>query len=374
MVKALGLCSWTFLVLACGTTHPAATAPDSAAGGNAGAGGANGTGGAVAAGGTTTSTAGTAATGGATTAAWRPFSDDSPWNTPIGSTPTIDPDSTALIADWQTSSPYGQHLDVNIKGYSIPLFYADASTPTYTVRADVGGFGWSGSNGQNTTGLMPIPANAAPDPDSDHHLLVIDKQQMKEWGCWDMVHETAGWHAGLCATSDLNGTGVRPLAQGNPTWYTSAGARACGFPLVAGLIRVDEIQSGRIDHALVVAYPHIRAGFYTPPASTAQAANGVGAQKDRGIPCGGRIQYDPGINLDSLGLTPSGRIIMQALQEYGAYVGDFSGAMSLYADGSADAQAYWDSGVLGSYELQDKISLADFRVLELGTLYDNGNG
>jgi hypothetical protein len=100
----------------------------------------------------------------------------------------------------------------------------------------------------------------------------------------------------------------------------------------------------------------------------------VGAQKDRGIPCGGRIQYDPSINLDSLNLTRSGRIIMQALQEYGAYVGDFSGAMSLYADGSADAQAFWNSGVLGTYELQDKISLADFRVIKLGTLYDNGNG
>jgi hypothetical protein len=173
---------------------------------------------------------------------------------------------------------------------------------------------------------------------------------------------------------DLNGTGVRPIAQGNPTWYTSHGARACGFPLVAGLIRVEEIQAGRIDHALVVAYPHIRAGFYTPPASTAQAANGVGAQKDRGIPCGGRIQYDPSINLDTLNLTRSGRIIMQALQEYGAYVGDFSGAMSLYGDGSPEAQAYWDSGVLDSYELLDKISLADFRVVKLGTLYDNGNG
>ena len=65
---------------------------------------------------------------------------------------------------------------------------------------------------------------------------------------------------------------------------------------------------------------------------------------------------------------------MQALQEYGAYVGDFSGAMSLYGDGSADAQAYWDSGVLGTHELQDKIDLASFRVIKLGTLYDNGNG
>jgi hypothetical protein len=389
MNKTIGLCLSTLLLVACGSSSPAGTAKDSAAGGDPGSmdataaggkngtGGTNGTGGATATGGKNgtggaAATGGTMATGG--TIAWRPFSNDSPWNTPIGANPTLDPNSKALIADWENSSPYGEHLDVNIKDFSIPLFYADATTPTYTVRADVGGYGWSGSNGQNTTGTMPIPGNAAPDHESDHHLLVIDKQQMQEWGCWNMVRETAGWHAGLCATVDLKGTGVRPIAEGNPTWYTSHGARACGFPLVAGLIRVEEIQAGRIDHALVVAYPHIRAGFYTPPASTAQAANGNGAQKDRGIPCGGRIQYDPSINLDTLKLTRTGRIIMQALQEYGAYVGDFSGAMSLYADGSPDAQAYWDSDVLDSYELLDKIDLADFRVIKLGTLYDNGNG
>jgi hypothetical protein len=116
MVRSIGLCSSAFLLLACGATHPAATAPDSADGGNGGGVGANGTGGVAAVGVATTSTGGTSAAGGATTAAWRPFSDDSPWNTLIGSNPTLDPDSTALIADWQTSSPYGQHLDVNIKG------------------------------------------------------------------------------------------------------------------------------------------------------------------------------------------------------------------------------------------------------------------
>ena len=48
--------------------------------------------------------------------------------------------------------------------------------------------------------------------------------------------------------------------------------------------------------------------------------------------------------------------------------------MSLYADNSPEAQAYWKSGVLDTYELRDLIDLADFRVIALGTLYDNGNG
>lgn len=370
------------LVGACGNAPPGGAANTTGGTGSGGSsieargGNGGGIGGATTTGGTTSGkgTGGATATGGASATAWRPFSSDSPWNTPIPANPTLEPDSKALIADFESSSPYGEHLDVNIVGYSIPLYWADGATPVQTVRADVGGTGWTGNNGQNTTGTMPIPNGAQPDPDSDHHLLVIDKAQMKEWGCWNLVKESAGWHAGLCATADLNGTGVRPSAVTNPTWYTSHGARACGFPLVAGLIRADEIAAGRIDHALVVAYPHIRAGWYTSPASTAQAANGAGAQKDRGIPCGGRIQYDPGIDLDQLGLTRTGRIIMRALQEYGAYVGDFSGAISLYADGSPEAQAYWKTGVLENYELMDHIDLADFRVIKLGELCDNGNG
>jgi hypothetical protein len=224
----------------------------------------------------------------------------------------------------------------------------------------------------NAPGPMPIPDGATPDPQSDHHLLVVDQQRGMEWGCWDMVNASGRWHAGLCATSDLNGTGVRvPAIQAQP-WYIAHGARACGFPLVAGLIRTEEIKAGRIDHALIVAYPHIRAGWFTPPASTGQGRIGNDAISTRGIPCGGRIQFDPSIDVNTLGLTNSGKIIVKALQEYGAYVGDYSGALSLYAENSAAARAYWATGVLDGSEVA--VDLSKFRVLKLGTLYDNGNG
>lgn len=66
-------------------------------------------------------------------------------------------------------------------------------------------------------------------------------------------------------------------------------------------------------------------------------------------------------------------IVARALQEYGAFVGDYSGAMSLYADGSAAAQAVWDAGLLDTYEVQNEIDLNDFRVLQIGQLYDDNN-
>jgi hypothetical protein len=307
-----------------------------------------------------------------TAGAWRPFSDDSPWNTPVAGNAAVDPDSDAMIADLAQASHFEKNLlTVNIENFSIPLFNADAGTPTTTVTCDIGGEGFESDDGFDAAAEIPIPEGAAPDPSSDAHMLIIDRENNVEWGLWQTQNDGGDWTCGLGASADLGGDGLRPYKPDNPTWYTSHGARACGFPLSAGLIRIDEVEAGSIDHALVVAYPHIRPGFYTSPASTAQAAQDD--TNPNGIPCGGRIQLDPDLDLDSLGLSETGRMIAEALQTYGAYVGDYSGATNLYADGSPEAQAFWGDGVLATNELAG-LELSDFRVLELGELTDDGDG
>jgi hypothetical protein len=307
------------------------------------------------------------------TGLWRPFNDASPWNTPIPSNPPLAPDSAALIADFRTSSQFGENLDINIAVFSIPLYYANAGTRTVDMACELGGTGFTGDNGENAHAQVPMPDGAAPDPESDRHLCIVDRARNLEWGMWNTRNEGGRWTCSLGATADLAGSGLRPFKPDNPTWFTSHGARACGFPLIAGLIRTEEIDAGRIEHALVVAYPHIRAGFYMSPASTAQARIGDDSISSRGIPCGGRIQLDPALNLDSLGLSRAGRIVAEALQRYGAYVGDYSGAISLYAENSPAAQTHW-KGVLQTYEFADKLDLSRFRVLAFGRLTDDGNG
>jgi hypothetical protein len=64
-------------------------------------------------------------------------------------------------------------------------------------------------------------------------------------------------------------------------------------------------------------------------------------------------------------------VIARALMEYGAYVGDYSGSNSLYADNSQEAREAWEELPISDIS---KLDLASFRVLELGELYDNGNG
>jgi len=334
----------------------------------------HGTGGATSGGSGASGTGGSSAAS-ASSGVYRPFAADSPWNTPIADPPMLDPNSDALIADFESSSEWGEHLDVNLDEYSIPLFWADASTPRVTMTArNVGGTGFSGgSDRAGASAEVPMPDGAAPDPESDHHLLIVDRDADVEWGFWDTSDSDGEWACGVGAMLDLSGSGVRPAADEAANWWEAHGARACGFGLIAGLIRPEEIEAGVIEHALVVAYPHIRSRYFTPPASTAQGTNGVGAEPERGIPCGGRIQFDPTINVDSLDVSDAGRTILRALQVYGAYVGDYSGAINLYADNSPAAREYWDSIGFGVYELQDAIDLADFRVLEIGPLHDNNN-
>ena len=355
--------------LACGGM---ATAIDRAGslGGNRGSGGAStgGAGGNPGAGGS----ASDGSAGGS--AAWRPFSSASPWNTPIGLSAAVDPNSPAMISDLSTIS--GQTTFwINIQDYSVPVYWVDStSAPAVTVVAALGGSGFRGGAASDSvaggTGTAPIPSGAMPAAGTDMHLAIIDRALGMEWGMWDALPPGTSWTAGLASTMDLTGDGVRPPERNNP-WWAGHGPRACGFPLIAGLITEDDVKSGAIEHALVIAYSHIRSSFYTPPASSAQGTTGTAQPTGNGILCGGQIQLDPALDVTTLGLSPAGLMIARALQKYGAFVGDYSGATSLYADASPTAQAYWN-GVLGNGEAQ-AIPLNRFRVLQIGTTYDNMN-
>jgi len=305
---------------------------------------------------------------------WRPFNEQSPWNTPIAASATVDPDSATMIADFSSISGQTQFW-INIQDYSIPIYFVDSTTtPMVAVSTGLGGTGFrTGAANDGVaagTGTAPIPSGATAAAGTDRHLAIIDRGKNIEWGFWDASGDTSGWLAGEASTLDLSGTGVRPPEHNTP-WWAGHGPRACGYGLINGLITAGELNCGAIEHALVVAYPHIRSRYYTPPASTAQGTTGD-AIATRGIMCGGRIQLDPALDVTTLGLSTTGAIIARALQKYGAFIGDFSGALSLYADASATArQTYTTNGLAN--DTAQKIPLNRFRVLEIGTTYDNGN-
>jgi hypothetical protein len=306
------------------------------------------------------------------TTVWRPFSDASPWNHRIPADALMDPASDALIADFASRGP----LHINIKDWSIPVYFIDADhTPLHDVadsRPGVYGLGFEFPRS------IPIPdgAIASPPFDGDNHLCIIDRAKNREWGMWWARQDASGrWSTGLGAVTDLAATGVaRP-------WYAvdreldAARARASGFPLVAGLIFVDEIKAGRINHALVFAYDHCRTGFFIPPASTAQVTVPK-TTNSFGIPMGGRLQLDPKWGVEQSALSAGGKIVARALQEYGAYCGDYADANVIFADNSPAALQAW-AGVLDFGELARVFTPAmmrkHFRVLDMGQIMPGQN-
>jgi hypothetical protein len=310
----------------------------------------------------------------AATPVWRPFSADSPWNQRIAAGAPSDRDSAALIADLASRGP----LHVNIKDWSIPVYFIEADkAPRHDVgdlRPGIYGAGFAFPRS------IPIPDGAVASPpvgeDSDNHLCIVDQAKHLEWGMWAARQDQTGrWFTGLGAVTDLSGTGVAPPWFDAQRELDSHRARASGFPLIAGLIFVDEIKAGRIDHALVFAYDHCRTGLFIPPASTAQVKVPT-TESSRGIPMGGRIQLDPAWDVEHSALSAAGKIIARALQEYGAYCGDYAGGNVLYAENSPGAVQAW-KGILQSGDLEAVFTPAmirqHFRVLEMGNLLPGQN-
>lgn len=266
--------------------------------------------------------------------AWRPFSDASPWNTPIPEDAAIHPESAALIEALEASSTRWPGLLINIHPWSVPVYEAGPAFVDVHARLS--------NEGENVTLRWPVPSEAQPAPEADGHLAIVDRIGARGFDFFQArPRPDGGWDCTLCASIDLRGDGVRPPQGRADPWYAAHGARACGFPLIAGLIREEELRAGRIEHALVIAYPGIRERVFVPPASTGHPANGR-ISEDRGIPCGGRVQLDPSIDVGALDLSPAARTIARALQVYGAYVGDFSETINLYADGSPEARAGYE--------------------------------
>lgn len=300
-------------------------------------------------------------------AGWRAFSADSPWNTKIPADAKIDPLSEVLIADFASHSS----LAINMPVYSVATYYIDSTkTPKKKVYPYFEGYY---GRGFAPGTRIPAPAFAVPPgPEgSTAYLAMIDPAAGRAWemkqGAQDP--ETGNWGTSFGAEVDLTGTGVAAPWMTAPDTNLSASPRPSGVPLVAGLIRIDEIKAGRIDHALAIAYPAPRTGSFVSPASMALEAPEGTAPNLVGLPMGARIQLDPAYDIENTNLTPAAKVIARALQEYGAIVVDQTGSTVLFAE-AAPAQLEAWQGLLGPSDLSqlftEDMMGRNFRVLKLG--------
>ncbi|PIW37246.1 MAG: hypothetical protein COW24_01185 [Candidatus Kerfeldbacteria bacterium CG15_BIG_FIL_POST_REV_8_21_14_020_45_12] len=295
----------------------------------------------------------------------RPFTEDSIWNTPIDDNPKIEEKSDLMIDTIEDGYSLGR-LFLNVEQWTVPIYYADNSTPTYVVDCTSGcGPGFTGSLGYETA-AMPIPDNAEPDDTSDGLMTVVNVETGYSYDYFQAEKKGKNWTTAGGFRFDLSDDGVQEISA------TSTGARGAGFPLMAGLVHRDEILQGHIPHALVMAVDYPKAGSFVWPASAEDGRS----EENYAIPEGARIQLNPDLDVDSLGLNRTGTIIARALQEYGAFIGDNSDGLSIYVEGRYAKSPEWENDATGeesiiSMEDINDIPLDQLRVLEMGELLTN---
>jgi hypothetical protein len=126
------------------------------------------------------------------------------------------------------------------------------------------------------------------------------------------------------------------------------GSRASNTSIFAGLIRTHELRAGKIDHALAMGIPNsmLKMGYVWPALS--QDRDGSSLYTGT-IPMGSLVAIPPSVNIDAMKLSPEGKALARALQDYGAYVALRASTVALFCEQSCDpaqadrlGKAWWE--------------------------------
>ena len=253
----------------------------------------------------------------------RPFASTSFWNTPLASNAPLDAKSGTYVGDIKTMLttvlPW-----INTTSSSEPVYRVGASQPLVNVTLD------KTTTDSQTTALraafqgVPVPGNAIPAAGADHNLVVYQASTDTMWEFWEMTKQADGWHA--------KWGGKMSSVSTNPGYYTDPnnrwGASATSLPILGGLMTLDELAAGHIDHALAVSLPQIRASYYSWPA---QRTDGT-VNDANAIPEGTRFRLPANLNLNAIPMSPIVREMAVAVQKYGMVVRDVSGSVAFYGE------------------------------------------
>lgn len=168
-------------------------------------------------------------------------------------------------------------------------------------------------DGESDRGPYPIPSDAQVEggrsSDGDRHVIVIDRAECRLYEVFAAYPRDGGtsWDAGSGAIWNLRSNRLRPK------YWTSADA--AGLPIFPGLARYDEVNRGRINHALRFTVSRSRRHFIYP------ARHYASSLTSRSLPAmGQRLRLKRSFDISRFG--PQAHIVLRALKRYGMIVAD----------------------------------------------------
>ena len=254
---------------------------------------------------------------------WENRPGDNVWNVPVDTLP-VDASSSAYIATIGADRPV--HPDFGSgtwKGEPIGIPYATVpgNQPKVAVTFDY--------DDESDPGPYPIPTDApiegGPGSSGDRHVLVLERDSCILYEMFDAHPQVDGsWQAGSGAVFDLNSNELRPAG------WTSADA--AGLPILAGLVRYDEVATGEITHALRFTAPQTRDGYIWPARHEASDLTGM-----QYPPMGQRFRLKADVDIS--GFSPEVQVILRAMKKYGIILADNGSAW--FVSGVTDER--WDN-------------------------------
>lgn len=261
----------------------------------------------------------------------QPYSEDSPWNTPLAEDAPVHERSEEFMAR------IGEGFTSDTSQYTLPVYEVGDETPLTEVRiihlfSDVADDGTSVERHQQVTLDVPVPEGAVAATGTDAQIVIVNTDTGEEWGFWQFEPEGEGYSAT---------NGYRYHVGWNAVPPEGFGSRGAGVPYLTGLIRPVQFEQGRIDHAIAFAYPTPSPDHVFP----ATKSDGQG-DPELDLPEGARLRLDPTLDDDDferMGLSAEGLIIARALQDYGMILIDVAGRPKIYAE--YDATARWEGAI-----------------------------
>jgi hypothetical protein len=240
---------------------------------------------------------------------------------------------------------------IDTYNYAPTIYTVPAGQPTVSVTIPYD------PNLQAALQAVPIPPGAVSAPGTDGQMIIWQPSSDTMWELWRAsVDSTGQWHAG--AGGRIEHVSTDPGFYRNVANKSTAADGVCStnsqvtycersnwgtasskIPNLPGLMTIPQLQSGQINHALLLALPDEAPNVWSWPAqNTDGGGNSI-------IPQGAMIRIDPNLNLDAWfaslkypnGLprpvAPIERIIAQAMQTYGAVVNNSTtGGPSFYSE------------------------------------------
>jgi hypothetical protein len=288
------------------------------------------------------------------------FNDKAIFNTLIPAGAAKHPQSDYWMSLQRGIKPRGVDFQLNLGMWTPTVLYATSTTPRRQFRNSDG---WTLDN-------VPYDPKWHGSNDSDSQAVIIDSANNCLY-CFGFesfnANGTTRTFEGGYGKFHIDGPGIFDPTQGGP-W---GGGRSSNFASAACLVRPEELKAGVIEHAIGCCCDGNIQG--PDPILPALSTDNWGPILQGGFPNGARMQFDPTVNLDTLGLGKEAKIIVRAMQRYGMFSIERGSGLAIYfqnsTTSSADPYAGMDfRGLTGTL-------LTQMRVLqgERSYAYETGN-